>query len=140
VGPENLVDPVRGSIGPPLDKAETFGNRGAAPKLLSISSAAQPHLPFVSGARHPRFVSTLADLTTDEQLDCILDGSVSPPHLCLGGLVQYRLNVDSRALLAKMPLFGIGLASDHSQLLLHRLVLAAEIANIDCGHERSPFR
>src|ERR1700722_860725 len=66
-------------------------------------------------------------------------GLVSPPHLCLGGLVQYRLNVDSRALLAKMPLFGIGLASDHSQLLLHRLVLAAEIANIDCGHERSPF-
>jgi hypothetical protein len=85
------------------------------------------------------FLATLADLTTDDQLDRILDGSVSPPHLCLGGLVQYRLNVGSRALLAKMPLFGIGLASDHSQLLLHRLVLAAEIANIDCGHERSPF-
>src|ERR1700738_5608330 len=68
-----------------------------------------------------------------------MGSDVSPLHLCLGGLVQYRLNVDSRALLAKMPLFGIGLASDHGQLLLHRLVLAAEIANIDCGHERSPF-
>jgi hypothetical protein len=33
--------------------------------------------------------------------------------------------VDSRALLAKMPLFGIGLTGDHGQLLLHRLVLAA---------------
>src|ERR1700751_3775838 len=69
----------------------------------------------------------------------LVDGSVSPPRLCFGGLVQYRLNVGSRALLAKMPLFGIGLASNHGQLLLHRLVLAAEIAKIDCGHERSPF-
>src|ERR1700730_2732627 len=68
-----------------------------------------------------------------------MGSDVSPLHLCLRRLVQNRLDVELRALLTKMPLFEIGLASNHGQLLLHRLVLAAEIASVDCGHERSPF-
>jgi hypothetical protein len=60
-------------------------------------------------------------------------------HPCFGRFVQNGLNVHPRALLTKMPLLGMGLARNDSQLFILCLVFSAQIANVDSWHERSPF-
>jgi len=88
-----------------------------------------------------RFEAVVDKLPADfETMRAGTDGSeVTPLRSCLGRPVQNRLDVGSCALFAKMPFLRIRFAGHDGQLLLFGLVLAAEIANVNRGHEKSPF-
>jgi hypothetical protein len=64
---------------------------------------------------------------------------VSAIYPCPGRFIQNWLDMALSALITEMPFLGIGLAGHHGQLLLLGLMLAAEIADIDCRHVKRPF-